>query len=198
MVEGEEQGGMADLEQAPYGVIWGKEVSYFRSVPAKELLAAVSRVSRVSTVLRADVTVGVIQSTNVTHHGFLRPREWTALLDGAAYVLGTGDPLLGPSAVEAVLRGSVYIDPVFPTPRVCQQGEPSGCTVASQHAALAAMAPSEWVCQYSQGVVEEARACVEKALRRARWGRAPPKEVVREYSMEACVTRLQGILLKVI
>lgn len=46
--------------------------------------------------------------------GRVEPRTWHSLLEGACFLLGMGRPLAGPSALEAMARGALFVNPEFP------------------------------------------------------------------------------------
>lgn len=49
----------------------------------------------------------VFKHPNVKWHGSLSSKEWKALLKESKFLIGLGDPLLGPSAIEAISAGSI-------------------------------------------------------------------------------------------
>ena len=53
---------------------------------------------------------------NIVFHGHLSGDEWRALLLRSKFVLGLGNPLVGPSAVDAIVAGCVYINPAYAAP----------------------------------------------------------------------------------
>ncbi|GMH94711.1 hypothetical protein TL16_g12982 [Triparma laevis f. inornata] len=53
----------------------------------------------------------------VVTHGHLKPEEWKALLEGATHMLGLGDPLLGPSGLDAIEAGCILVNPIYRAPK---------------------------------------------------------------------------------
>jgi hypothetical protein len=47
----------------------------------------------------------------------------------SAYMIGFGDPILGPSVMHCLAVGTPYLDPVYPSPKTV----PSGMAFTSQH-----------------------------------------------------------------
>lgn len=46
--------------------------------------------------------------------GRVNPHTWHSLLEGACFLIGMGRPLAGPSALEAMARGALFVNPEFP------------------------------------------------------------------------------------
>ena len=65
----------------------------------------------------------------MTLHQLMQPAEWEALVAESAYMIGFGDPILGPSVMHCLAVGTPYLDPVYPSPRTV----PSGMAFTSQH-----------------------------------------------------------------
>lgn len=62
-------------------------------------------------------------------HRLMQPTEWEALVAESAYMIGFGDPILGPSVMHCLAVGTPYLDPVYPSPKTV----PSGMAFTSQH-----------------------------------------------------------------
>ena len=95
----------------------------------------------------------------ITIHGHLPADEWALLLSESAFFLGLGDPIAGPSALEALGAGCVYLNPTYPTPQVV-----SGLPFSSQHPYLAEGVGEPYVCSYAINNAPELVACINKAL----------------------------------
>ena len=76
---------------------------------------------------------------SIDNVGHLSQEGWHALLRESAFVLGLGDPVLGPTPIEALAAGCVYLNPVYPAPR--QLGQNARVKLRTQHDALAAIGP---------------------------------------------------------
>jgi hypothetical protein len=92
------------------GVVWGKDPNHF-SRRDKVLSHVADRVLLHSTASRA-----VFRHNNVVWHGHVNKDGWVQLLAESKFLLGLGDPLLGPSAIDAISMGCVYINPVHASP----------------------------------------------------------------------------------
>ena len=104
-------------------VLWGKEPKYFDE-RARTLIADLVR-SGARVVTTVDHRHGfdeALQSLGATNLGHLDPTLFRALLAKSAVLVGLGDPLLGPTPLEALAEGCAYVNPVFQSPRVIEQG----------------------------------------------------------------------------
>ena len=68
-------------------------------------------------VTAAEGSIPGLSHPNIVFHGHLESSEWRNLLRASKFVLGLGDPLLGPSAIDAVVSGCVFINPIYTDPR---------------------------------------------------------------------------------
>jgi hypothetical protein len=117
------------------------------------------------------------------YEGHLSPEQWQSLLAESKFLLGLGDPLLGPSAVDALAAGCVFLNPRYKAP-VKE-------VYWSQHPWVEKAAPPEYVCSFDQGDAEQAAKCVEKALE----ADLPPL-ILPDLTKEAFMARLRGVLAK--
>eukprot|EP01033_Poteriospumella_lacustris_P016172 gene16172-11567_t len=157
------------------GVIWGKDPKHYDGKHALIAAAADTGARLISTS-----TVQVERHPNVEWVGHLTSAQWFGHLAQSKFLLGLGNPLLGPSAVDAVSLGCMFIDPIYKTPAHTAQ-------YRSQHPYLHDVAP-EYVCTYHEGNAEELTRCVEKALSVT----LPPK-IPDELTREAYFRRVQTI-----
>lgn len=132
------------------GVVWGKDPKHFDGT-TKVLLEALTHSPVVSTS-----SSPILQHPNLVWRGHVSPSQWVDLLAGSKYLLGTGDPLLGPSALQAISQGCVYINPLYPSPKKNQ---------FSQHDWVATHIGHPYVCSYHPNNLTELRGCVLYALR---------------------------------
>merc|ERR1712100_424298 len=89
------------------GVIWGKSVNYLKThVDFLKQLADIVE-------LHSSCIVPVFKHSNMKWHGSLSKNEWQNLLRESKFMIGLGDPLLGPSAMDAISAGAVYINPIY-------------------------------------------------------------------------------------
>ncbi|RYY83481.1 hypothetical protein EON63_11075, partial [archaeon] len=144
------------IHHIPYTiqVIWGKDPKYL-SDSAPLLAALASLVPLVSTA-----PSGPLNHRNLTYLGPQSPAQWRSLLGRSAFLFSLGHPLLGPSAIEAVSMGCVYVNTVY---REALTLDPdTHLTYLSQHPYLGGI-KSEFVCEYVQGDQQGARRCVQQA-----------------------------------
>ena len=146
-----------------HGVLWGKKTEYFassfaqRAVPAAAAVGAGVRTTAAQGPpwMRTLDSSGRLQRT-----GHLQPAAWHALLADSAYLLALGDPLAGPSALEAVALGAGYVDVQYGTGR-----GPQG-VYGSQHPFVAAHVPEEYLCTVPVGDPAAVQGCAEQFVGR--------------------------------
>jgi hypothetical protein len=120
------------------GVVWGKEAKYFEG--RSELLALLASTCTLHTTLGEGrgYRPGMFPE-GVINHGSLSREAWRELLAESSFLIGLGDPVSGPSALEALAEGCVYIDPTYATPRLVN-GVPR-LEIKSQHPFAAGIGP---------------------------------------------------------
>jgi hypothetical protein len=147
------------------GVIWGKKPAYFEG--REEMLDALSR----DESLKLDELhfIGVengkrpASGKSAVYHGHLDRTQWHLILLESSFLLGLGNPLLGPSALEAVAAGAMYLDPMYDGKRTKPLTDVSPL-FTSQHPFLKAVG-EPYVCSISDVTnYDSVRPCVEKAL----------------------------------
>ncbi len=137
------------------GVVWGKRRSYF---DGREPLLAALAAEFPELDLVAALAEGEPAVPGVRDLGPLPPPAWRALLRAAAFLLGLGHPLAGPSALDALAAGAAYIDPTHPAP---PEGFPH---FPSQHPYLRAAVGPPRVCAADLADSAAVFACVRAAL----------------------------------
>ena len=148
----------AAREKQVRGVVWGKAAKYLAGGAGDALRAIADRVRLVSTVRPEDAP---LRHPNIEYVGHQTKEQWEELLSTSLFLVGTGDPLLGPSALDAVARGCVYIDPAYAEAKVLDGGVAYG----SQHPYLAKELGAPHVCAAQLGDTESFLRCVDHALR---------------------------------
>ena len=132
------------------GVIWGKDPKHYGN--REQLLQTLSN----QVELHSTATRRVIQRSNIIWHGHQTPESWMRLLGQSKFLIGLGDPLLGPSAIDAIAMGCVYINPTYRNPvRKIHK---------SQHDYAANVLGSPYVCNANLDRYEEVIKCVQYAL----------------------------------
>lgn len=141
---------LATAKKLNRGIIWGKDIKHF---DGKEhfLRKVASKCELVSTS-----TGQAFHDKNIKWIGHQSKSEWHQLLATSKFLLGLGDPLLGPSAIDAISNGCVFINPIYP--------EPVRKVFESQHPYAENVIGRPYVCSYHIGNVDELLICVEYAL----------------------------------
>jgi hypothetical protein len=132
------------------GIIWGKDVKYFTG--HEGMLSQVAN----KVHLKSTATQPLFQHSNVDWVGHQSNDGWLQLLANSKFLLGLGHPLLGPSAVDAVSLGCMFINPIYKKPQL-------EANYLSQHPYIAEVAP-DYVCSYEEDNVNQLLQCVDKAL----------------------------------
>jgi hypothetical protein len=101
------------------------------------------------------------------YHGHQTPEQWRALLRESRFLLGLGDPLLGPSAMDAIAAGCMYINPVYE--------RPVRDIYTSQHTHAERRVGAPHVCSAKLSDLSALTACVDKALKQDLPPLVPPE-----------------------
>jgi beta-1,4-mannosyl-glycoprotein beta-1,4-N-acetylglucosaminyltransferase len=94
----------------PYGVVWGKDLSYLSKAPS-ELWNALKGAGVVLHATVDKMTDLEEKQYGVVNHGIMEPSEFRSLLCKASFLLGLGDPWDGPTALEALSCGTPFLNP---------------------------------------------------------------------------------------
>ena len=163
------------------GVIWGKSADYLRR--HGDLLKQLAEFVELHSTCRTPV----VRHPNIKWHGPLSTKEWKALLKESKFLIGLGDPLLGPSAIDAISAGAVYINPIYKV----KEKKLGGGKVRhynSQHPYAETIIGSPSVCNYNEDSTVEALSCVKYALTT---DIAP--FIPRDFTLEAHIARVKDI-----
>jgi hypothetical protein len=134
---------------------------------------------------------------NVTNHGHLDAAAWRTLLQESNFVIGLGDPVSGPTAVEALAAGCVYVNRRYATARRVNERGPMA--IRSQHPALERIGPPfVWTVGEDHAVRRAVEASLEPAAtRRALARRAAGRRLITTlmaFTEATYVRRLRAIL----
>jgi hypothetical protein len=131
------------------GVIWGKDPKHFSNLESmlKKIADAVS--------LKATSRRSLFRHNNVAWLGHQTRQSWLKLLSESHFLLGLGNPLLGPSAIDAIISGAVYINPMYK--------KPMRDRFQSQHDFAMEKIGSPFVCSYPEGDAVKALDCIKSA-----------------------------------
>ena len=143
------------------GVIWGKSVKYI--LKHIDLLAQIADIVE----LHSTCTTVAFKHSNIHWRGTMSKIEWKLLLRESKFLIGLGDPLLGflfapffklmylylnyflyegPSAIDAIAAGAVYINPIYK--RIVQYN--AGHVFHSQHPYAEKIIGAPSVCNYKE------------------------------------------------
>lgn len=168
-----QQQGQQHLQTAPRGVIWGKDPNHFEG-NADMLRSVANSVHLVST------TRPIFSHANIEWLGHQTGDQWRELLASSKFLIGLGNPLLGPSAIDAVVAGCVYLNPQFIVPM--------RDVYYSQHPYAADKIGKPYVCSFHQSNAAELDACVQYALKADLDPFLPP-----DFTFEAYLLRVKAI-----
>ena len=117
--------------------------------------------------------------------GHRTAQQWLELLFQSKFLIGLGNPLLGPSAIEAVSLGCMFINPVYSEPKLSGR-------YSSQHPYLARLLKEKqldrYICEYAEQSVDELEKCIRKAL-----ATALPAKKITEFTREVHFARVKEI-----
>lgn len=170
--------GIGATAKLPQGVIWGKDVRHLggRETMLQAVAAEVRLVSTASSK--------VVAHPNIRWTGHQTAAGWLDLLRQSRFLVGLGNPILGPSAIDAVSQGCVFINPVYEKPVAV-----NGYNYHSQHPYAADRLGAPYVCSYRQGDAEQLLACVRTALATD----LPVGTIPYDFTLEAHLARVQHI-----
>ena len=135
------------------GILWGKDGNHFDG--KMKLIESLAH----GVALLSTASTKVLDNQNITWLGHQNAEQWNVLLTQSRFLLGLGDPLLGPSAIDAVAAGCMYINPIY-SPPVMHNGH----SFASQHPHAAESIGEPYVCSYLQNDLSSLQQCVEQSM----------------------------------
>lgn len=109
-----------NIERKNWALIYSKKASFLKG--HEEFLKIVSEKFDLHATIAdlADETAGgliMIGSNMIYNHGWLATNEYSNLMMSAKVMIGLGFPYEGPSPLEAIANGMIFLNPLFPTPR---------------------------------------------------------------------------------
>lgn len=132
------------------GVIWGKDPKHFAG-KERMLSMIADKVHLISTA-----SSPIFHHNNISWIGHQSQDRWEEMLAQSKFLIGLGNPLLGPSAIDAISVGCAFLNPVYDKPVLDNQYQ-------SQHPFAMEVAPTH-VCPYHINSESELVKCVETAL----------------------------------
>lgn len=123
-----------------HGVVWGKEARYFERRWDGLRWLARNASAQLGVSLRLHTTVSgargynpsVFQPDLVQNHHMLTRAQFSDLLCHAHFLLGLGNPIMGPTALEALANGAGFFNPRFARPHNFSAVDPRH-SAGSQH-----------------------------------------------------------------
>jgi hypothetical protein len=150
---------MTSIKKKHQGVIWGKDTKHYTAEKVQQLKQLLDSDVMTGVQLISTSTSQILVHSSVKWVGHVSASEWKSLLMESKFLIGLGDPLLGPSAMDAIAYGCMYINPVY------QKGHPKREVHLSQHPYAEHSIGEPFVCSYKIDSFNELRGCVEKALK---------------------------------
>jgi hypothetical protein len=158
------------------GVIWGKDTRHFEG-RAPLLSHIANKVHLVSTAITPP-----FHHANIAWVGHQTSRGWLDILRESRFLVGLGDPLLGPSAIDAIATGCMFLNPQYAKP--VRDG-----AFHSQHP-YAAQKLDKYVCSYKINDAASLMRCVDTALTTD-----VPPHIPADFTKEAYLQRVRHIFL---
>ena len=139
------------------GVIWAKDPKHFEGKCSMllEIADELKREGSSDARLISTATRKLFIHERVQWRGHQNSESWHKLLRESKFLIGLGDPLLGPSAIDAIAAGCMYINPIYSLPK-------KGCL--SQHPYASNNIGEPYVCNYKMDDAESLKLCIRKAL----------------------------------
>jgi hypothetical protein len=166
-------GAVSKLRQ---GVVWGKDAKHLTGTEGV-LYAVANHVKLVSTS-----TTRVLSHHNIEWIGHQSSQAWMGLLQQSRFLVGVGNPILGPSAIDAISVGCMFLNPLYERPVIH-----NGYAYRSQHPYAERMGPPS-VCNYKQRSVAQLKACIENALQSNLSAQVPT-----EFTRAAHIARVKNV-----
>jgi hypothetical protein len=166
----------ATVRKLDQGVLWGKDRKHF--IGMESLLRQVAKDAQ----LVSTSTAQIVAHSNIRWAGHQTADGWLGLLRQSKFLIGLGNPILGPSAIDAIAMGCVFINPVYDKPV-----EHNGFPFTSQHP-YAEKLGAPYVCNYRQHSVQQLQECIKTAL-----STTLPRTIPPDFTMEAHRERVRAI-----
>lgn len=138
------------IPKANRGVIWGKDSRHYENRFQMVKFVA-DRVPLVAS------TSAIFQHSQIDWLGHQTPENWKKLLQGSKFLLGLGDPILGPSAIDAMTAGCMYLNPRY-------KRDIKGTMFYSQHPYAEKTIGSPYVCSFDVDNQQQLKECIDLAL----------------------------------
>lgn len=104
---------LAAVQKEPVGLIWGKEAAYFQREGVMKMLNALNGTFMYATINEAKLRgSGLVLPPHIKNLGSMRREDFLKVLRKCRFLIGLGDPILGPTPLEALVNGLVYLNPL--------------------------------------------------------------------------------------
>jgi hypothetical protein len=160
------------------GVIWGKDPKHFDG--KINMLQSLANHMPIDSNLISVSTRAIFNNNKMKWLGHQNRKEWLQLLHKSKFLLGLGNPLLGPSAIDAIASGCMYINPIYK--------KPIKINYYNQHPYAMTHIGAPYVCSYPEGDLKALLLCVDKALSVELKGFIP-----EDFTHEAYIKRVKAI-----
>lgn len=179
----------------PSALVWGKDLKYFTREAQRMLRAVVQEAGNELSVIYTTVQskggksgVDGLNLPKVKNLGMLNAEQYQSLLSKVSVVIGLGDPVLGPTALDALEHGCALVQLQFSPPKVVKSVNPR-LPWHTQHDAANRFAGAPWVTSTSFDRYPEA---VKAALVLQRQQTSVASRLPLEFSDESIVSRVRG------
>jgi alpha-1,3(6)-mannosylglycoprotein beta-1,6-N-acetyl-glucosaminyltransferase len=98
-------------------LLWGKLYRYFDDRTwklARKIMDTYPELQAIATI--SDAKPGGLPSF-VDNKGIVNSTVWKSLLAESAFIIGFGDPVMGPTVLESIAQGCVYLNPKYSQPK---------------------------------------------------------------------------------
>lgn len=165
------------IKKKNQGIIWGKDIKHYSGDDRSKMLNAIADIVPLISTTRNKIT----NHDNIIWVGHQTKEQWNKLLYESKFMIGLGDPLLGPSAVDAISHGCVYINPQYDQPI-------RGGNFYSQHPYAEEKIGYPYVCAMKIKDINSVLKCVKNALAQEL---SPP--ILTDFTEEAYLNRVKNI-----
>jgi len=152
------------VEKKKQGLLWGKESRYFKNPKVTEIVKRVAKKLKLISTIAPIHAPSSLKGIGIEFVGHLNKEHWLNKLAESQFVLGIGEPILGPTAVEALAYGCQFWNPVYKIPRVINPGM-DDIVARTQHDGVSEVAKKEgkeeYICEYELDKSETILKCVD-------------------------------------
>ena len=146
------------------GVIWGKNTKHFEG--KESMIRTIAETSS----LVSTATNKVFNHQNIEWLGHQTSNKWLEILGNSKFLLGLGNPLLGPSAIDAISLGCMYINPIYRKPMTIKDNSyisqhDYAMNQFNQNNEINDNNNNLYVCSYHENNTDELLKCINLAMK---------------------------------